>query len=132
MKKCHVCGAECENDAEICQECGAELSTFEQYEREQAEKEAAQKSVIATPVLAVSVDNVVTAEIYKDVLSENEIPFFCDERGEGMQVAFGGSFFAVDIYVDEGSLERAQELYDEVLESESEFEGFFEDEEAEV
>lgn len=34
MKKCHVCGVECDDNAEICLVCGAELKTFEMYERE--------------------------------------------------------------------------------------------------
>ena len=48
-----------------------------------------------------------------------------------MHVGFGGSFFAVDIYVDESKLEQAKELYQQVLEAEpvfdEDFEGFFEE-----
>ena len=138
MKNCHVCGTSCENEAEICSKCGAELQAFEEYERALAEKEEKEKTTITTPVLAVSVDNVVTAEIFKDILTENEIAFSCDENEDGMHIGFGGSFFAVDVYVDERNLERAKELYREVLESEpmfdeDDFDGFFEDtEETEV
>lgn len=137
MKICHVCGTSCENEAEICSKCGAELPSFEEYEAERQLKETTEKTVIKTPVLAVSVDNVVTAEIFKDILVENEIAFSCDENEDGMHIGFGGSFFAVDIYVDERNLERAKELYREVLESEpmfdDDFDGFFEDtEETEV
>ena len=39
MKTCHVCGFACENDAEICTLCGAELKTFEMYEKELKEAE---------------------------------------------------------------------------------------------
>lgn len=131
MKNCHVCGTPCENDAEICVKCGAELQTFEAYERAIAQKEEIEKTTITTPVLAVSVDNVVTAEIYKDILTENGIAFSCDDDEDGMHVGFGGSFFAVDIYVDESKLEQAKELYQQVLEEEpvfdEDFEGFFEE-----
>lgn len=131
MKNCHVCGTSCENDAEICSKCGAELMSFEEYECEMAKKDQETKNTISAPVLAASVDNVVTAEIYKDVLTENGIAFSCDENDESMHVGFGGSFFAVDIYVDERNLERAKELYGEVLAAEptfdDDFEGFFVD-----
>ena len=137
MKICHVCGVSCENEAEICSVCGAELPSFEEYEQECKLKCETGETVIQTPVLAASVDNVVTAEIFKDILHENEIAFSCDENEDGMHVAFGGSFFAIEIYVDESNLERAKELYRQVLESEpmfdDDFDGFFEDtEETEV
>ena len=128
MKNCHVCGTPCENDAEICSKCGAELQTFEAYERALAEKEETEKTTITTPVLAVSVDNIVNAEIYKDILTENGIAFSCDDEEDGMHVGFGGNFFAVDVYVDESKLEIAKELYKQVLESEPIFEEDFEEE----
>ena len=80
--------------------------------------------VLESPVLAVSVEDVVTAEIYRDILRENRIPFTCDstESDGSMKVLFGGSFVAEDIYVQEADLERAQQLYDEVLNAEPEFE----------
>ena len=124
MKNCHVCGFACADDAETCVLCGAELKTFAEYEkqieieREEAEKEAL---IVKEPVLAVSVENVVMADIYKDVLRDNQIPFTCDERDDSMQIVFGGGFTAQDIYVKEEDLERAQELYDEVLNSQFEF-----------
>ena len=79
-------------------------------------------------MLAVSVDNIVNAEIYKDILTENGIAFSCDDEEDGMHVGFGGSFFAVDVYVDESKLEIAKELYKQVLESEPIFEEDFEEE----
>ena len=124
MRNCHVCGFACADDAETCVLCGAELKTFAEYEkqieieREEAEKEAL---IVKEPVLAVSVENVVMADIYKDVLRDNQIPFTCDERDDSMQIVFGGGFTAQDIYVKEEDLERAQELYDEVLNSQFEF-----------
>lgn len=120
MKICHVCKAECDDFAELCPICGAEL--VQNDEAEQSED-----IVLENPVLAVSVEDVVTAEIYRDILKENGILFTCDSEEQGtMKVLFGGGFVAEDIYVEEADLERAQQLYDEVLNSEPEFE--FEDE----
>lgn len=131
MKNCHVCGFACENDAEICTLCGAELKTFEAYEQEMkdAEERKAQEAaeealIIKQPVLAASVENVVTAEIYKDVLRDNGIHFTCDESDDAMQIVFGGGFTAVEIYVNETDLEKAQELYAEVENSQTEFDDF--------
>ena len=128
MKTCHVCGFACENDAEICALCGAELKTFEMYEQEIKEaeerkaKEAAEEAlIIKKPVLAASVDNVVAAEIYKDVLRDNGIVFTCDESDDAMQIVFGGGFSAVEIYVNEEDLEIAQQLYESVVNAQMDF-----------
>ncbi len=128
MKTCHVCGFACDNEAESCVLCGAELKTFEAYEQElkAAEERAAQKQVeesliIKKPVLAASVDNVVAAEIYKDVLRDNGILFTCDESEDAMQIVFGGGFTAQEIYVKEEDLEIAQQLYENVVNAEMEF-----------
>lgn len=128
MKKCHVCGFNCENDADICIVCGAELKTFEAYEQElkKAEEEKAIKEmeeslIVKNPVLAASVENVVLAEIYKDVLRDSGILFTCDESDNSMQITFGGGFNAVDIYVDESNLEVAQSLYEKVVNAPTEF-----------
>lgn len=123
MIKCHVCSFECEDGATLCPVCGAELLTEPE---EATEKE--EESIIENPVLAASVEDVVTAEIYRDILSENSIPFTCESDGGSMKIVFGGGFVAEDIYVDESNLEKAQELYEEVLNSEPEF---FEEEEGE-
>ncbi|MBQ6718023.1 MAG: DUF2007 domain-containing protein [Clostridia bacterium] len=141
MKTCHVCGFACDNDAEICALCGAELKTFEAYEQElrEAEERAAEKAaeealIIKKPVLAASVDNVVAAEIYKDVLRDNGIHFTCDESDDAMQIVFGGGFNAQEIYVNEDDLEIAQQLYENVVNAQmdfddQDFEGFEEFEE---
>lgn len=128
MKSCHVCGYECENDAEVCLLCGAELKTFEAYEQalkeaeEQEAKKAAEEALIVkNPVLAASVDNVVAAEIYKDVLRDNGIIFTCDESEDAMQIVFGGGFSAQEIYVNESDLEIAQQLYENVVNAQMEF-----------
>ncbi|MBQ2933726.1 MAG: hypothetical protein IJE02_03815 [Clostridia bacterium] len=136
MKTCHVCGFACENDAENCVLCGAELKTFELYEQElkEAEEQAAKKAaeearIIKKPVLAASVDNVVAAEIYKDVLRDNNINFTCDESEDAMQIVFGGGFTVQEIYVNECDLEIAQALYENVVDAQMDFDDFegFED-----
>ncbi len=119
MKLCHVCNAQCDDNMELCHICGAEL-------REQEPQVERQKSVtLDNPVLAVSVEDIVTAEIYRDMLSSNEIPFMCDSKENGnLKIMFGGGFVAEDIYVNESDLERAKEIYNEVLASEVSFEEF--------
>ena len=135
MKTCHVCGFACENDAENCIVCGAELKTFEAYEQDLKEKEeleakkaAEEAMIIKNPVLAASVDNVVAAEIFKDVLRDNNINFTCDESEDAMQIVFGGGFSVQEIYVNECDLEIAQQLYENVVNAqmiyEDDFEGF--------
>ena len=129
MKTCHVCGFECENDADVCLVCGAELKTFEAYEQElreaeelKAKQEAEEALIVKNPVLAASVDNIVAAEIYKDVLRDNGIVFTCDETEDTMQIVFGGGFTVQEIYVNEKDLEIAQQLYENVANAEMEFE----------
>ena len=133
MKTCHVCGFACENDAENCIVCGAELKTFEAYEQDIKEKEeieakkaAEEAMIIKNPVLAASVDNVVAAEIFKDVLRDNNINFTCDESEDAMQIVFGGGFNAQEIYVNECDLEIAQQLYENVVNAQMNFEDDFE------
>lgn len=116
MKICHVCKAECDDFSELCPICGAELRD------DVASQETTEEKSLQNPVLAVSVEDVVTAEIYRDILKENGILFTCDSEEQGsMKVLFGGGFVAEDIYVEESDLERARELYDEVLNAEPEF-----------
>ncbi len=135
MKNCHVCGFACDNDAEICALCGAELKTFEAYEQElreaeelKAKQEAEEALIVKNPVLAVSVDNIVAAEIYKDVLRDNGIVFTCDESEDAMQIVFGGGFSVQEIYVNDSDLEIAQQLYENVVNAQMDFDdGDFED-----
>ena len=107
----------CEDDAETCPICGAELNVIPETE---------EASQMKNPVLAASADSPVTAEIFKDMLDENGIAYSVDEKGDIMHVGFGGSYFAVDVYVDEKDLDRATELYKELTENETDF-GEFED-----
>lgn len=124
MKICHVCKAECEENAELCPVCGADLTASLEEEQTQAEE-----IILNKPVLLASLDDVVSSEILKDLLSENGIPFSCDTEDEGtLKVTFGGSFSADDIYVDEGDFERANQIYEDFLNSEPEFDEDFFDE----
>lgn len=126
MKICHVCKAECEDNAELCPVCGAEL-TFNAEE-----EEAAEEIILNNPVLLASLDDVVSSEILKDLLKENGIPFSCDTKDEGtLKVTFGGSFTADEIYVDDSDFEKADQIYEDFLNSEPEFDGEFFDEEDE-
>ncbi len=130
MKVCHVCGSEYEDFVEMCADCGAELHTPEEI----AAIEAAEiENTISNPVLAVTCEDVITAEIFRDVLTENGIPFSTPVNSKEIKVLFGGGFASEDIYVDEKDLEKAQQLYDEILNAEPQFEdadfGEFESEE---
>ena len=123
MKICHVCKAECDDELEFCSVCGAELiETFEEKSEESKEE-----FLINNPVLAACVEDVVTAEIFRDMLSENGIAYALGENEESIKLVFGGSFVSEEIYVDEKDLERAQEIYDEVLNAEPVFDEDFEE-----
>ena len=133
MKNCHVCGFACDNEAENCALCGAELKTFELYEQElkaaeelEAKRAAEEALIIKKPILAASVENVVAAEIYKDVLRDNNINFTCNENDDAMQIVFGGGFTAQEIYVNESDLEIAQALYENVVNAQMDFDDDFE------
>ena len=124
MKICHVCKAECEENAELCPVCGADLTVNTMEETAETEE-----IILNKPVLLASLDDVVSSEILKDLLSENGIPFSCDTEDEGtLKVTFGGSFSADDIYVEEGNFERANQIYEDFLNSEPEFDEDFFDE----
>lgn len=122
MKICHVCKAECDDGAELCPVCGADLT-------EETKQETDGEIFINNPVLLATVDDVVSSEILKDLLKDNGIPFSCDSENEGtLRVNFGGSFTADDIYVDDSDFERANAVYEDFLNSEPEFdEGFFDE-----
>ena len=123
MKQCHVCLFMCEDSDEICPVCGAELR--EEPEAENPERnEAGGEVSLNSPVLAASADSPVTAEIFKDILTENGIAYSVDEKGDIMHTGFGGSYFAIDIYVDEKDVDVAKELYRNLSENEIDFDGF--------
>ena len=127
MKVCHVCGAEYEDFVEMCADCGAMLVDEEEVQQEGVE------IVIENPVLAVTVEDIITAEIFCDVLKDNGILYSTDDEESEtvVKVLFGGSFAGTNIYVDESDLEKAKELYEQVLNSQPSFEDFegFEEEE---
>lgn len=124
MKICHVCKYECEDSAELCPKCGADLTAVEE------DNEPIDEKVIERPVLLATLDDIVSAEILRDILNENGIPNSGSEAdGAAMKVVFGGGFVAEEIYVDSCDFEAAEALYKEFLESESEFEEEFIDEE---
>ncbi len=125
MKICHVCKAECEDTAELCPVCGADLTGGE------SEEPAAEEIELQNPMLLASLEDVVLSEILRDLLHENGIPFTCDNEQQGaMRVMFGGTFVSDDIYVDESDFERATKIYEEFLASEPAFdENFFEESE---
>ena len=126
MKICHVCKAECDDFAELCPVCGADLTV------DNKEEEATEEIILNNPVLLATVDDVVSSEILKDLLKENGIPFTCASDDAGtLRVTFGGSFVADDIYVDDSDFEKASQVYEEFLNSEPEFEEEFFDEEFE-
>lgn len=130
MKECHVCFYMCDDEAELCPLCGAELKSEVTDDKAKEIKEPAEPDIIKSPVLAASVDSPVTAEIFKDILVENGISFSADSKGDVLHTGFGGSFFAIDIYVDEDNLEEAQSLYRNLTENEIGFYDF-EDEDGE-
>ena len=127
MKICHVCNARCEDFDELCFVCGADLSNGETPEEEKSAEEAAKEEIIKNPILLVTVEDIVSAEIFKDMLKENNISYSCEEKAGGgaMQVLFGGGLVACNIYVDEKDYDKADALYSEFLETEQNFEEDF-------
>ena len=123
MKICHVCNFECEDNAELCPVCGADLTTLNSDET----AEDQEQKVVIEPVLLGSFEDVVSAEIFKDILIDNKIAYSCDDQDESMKVVFGGGFASCDIYIDKSQYDEANELYQEFLNSEPEFDGDFED-----
>ena len=122
MKICHVCNFECEENAELCPICGADLTDCESNETEVQEQK-----VIIEPVLLGTFEDVVSAEIFKDILIDNKIAYSCDDQDESLKVVFGGGFASCDIYVDKSQYNDADALYQEFLNSEPKFDGDFED-----
>lgn len=122
MKLCHVCLTECPDDAELCTLCGADLIPQEEPQKDK-------ELTVKNPTFLTKFEDVVSAEIFEDILKENTIPSVSIENEEGsMRVLFGGSFFAKEIFVDETDLEKAKKLLKEFLENEENFSGeFFEE-----
>lgn len=121
MKNCHVCNFECEDNMELCPICGADLTG----EAEEVVQEQEQAKI--EPVLLTTFEDIVSAEIFKDVLTDNKIPY--SDSQDAMKVVFGGGFASEEIYVDKTDFDKARELLEEFLASESEFDADFEEEE---
>ena len=116
---CHVCKVECSDDAELCPVCGAVLKKVEEVEVEET-------NVIENPTLLASFEDIISAEIFKDILKDNEIPFSSSQAEDtSIQVVFGGGFVAEEIYVADADLEKANELYEEFLNTEIQFDDDF-------
>ena len=111
MKICHVCKAECEDNAEFCPVCNANLETADNTE----------EYIVENPILVASFEDFVSAEIFMDILNENGIEFTCDQPE--IRVTFGGGLVANNIFVDEKNFEEAKKLYDDFSQSESIFDG---------
>ncbi len=130
MKLCHVCNMECEDFAELCPICGADLTETGKKQND---------IILNKPCLVATFDDVVSAEIFKDILKENDIVYAGNEESPEatMRVTFGGGFTAEEIYVDSEDYEKAFELYEEFQNSEVDYEtdffgdDFFIDEEVE-
>ena len=117
MKLCHVCKAECEDNAELCPVCGADLTVEPENENQ----------AVGHPVLLARVDDLVAAEILADMLADAAIPYSTGDEGEdiAVRVCFGGGFCAQEIFVDAEDYEAAEKIYEEFLKVEAESEEGF-------
>ncbi len=119
MKNCHVCNFECEDTMEVCPICGAMLLDEEKIQETQSEEKL-------EPVILATFEDLVSAEIFCDILTDNKIPYSKPE--ENMRVVFGGGFAAQEIYVDEKDYDKAKGLLEEFLQSEADFMAQFDEE----
>ena len=119
MKKCHVCFYECSDSDELCPVCGADLNnSLDSLDDLEELKDAN----INNPVLLAKFEDLVTAEIFEDILKDNSIPFVLAENETGsMRVVFGGALICEEIYVDERDYVKAEELYTQFMESDENF-----------
>lgn len=130
MKICHVCAFACEDDAELCPICGAELINENESVNEDTEDIEDAVIVIENPELVQSIDDPVLAEVFCDALKENGILFTSDEPdlSASMHIGFGGFYTQINIYVDKADLDRANEIFDSIEIEEPSFdEDFFEE-----
>ena len=130
MKICHVCAFACEDDAELCPVCGAELTSENEIVNEDTTDSEETVIVIENPELVQSIDDPVLAEVFCDALKENGILFTSDEPdlSASMHIGFGGFYTQINIYVDKADLDRANEIFDSIEIEEPSFdEDFFEE-----
>ncbi len=125
MKICHVCGIECDDSQEVCLVCGADLTGDATVSGEILENN------ISEPVLIATFEDVVLSEIFRDILTENGIPYSMGDDEGAVRVTFGGGFSADEIYVEKRDFDRAEALYNDFMENPPEFsdDEFFIDEE---
>ena len=119
MKICHVCGIECDDSQEVCLVCGADLTESEPVLDENGQVE------INEPVLVATFEDVVSSEIYRDILTDNGIPYSMGNDEGAIVVMFGGGFSVDEIYVDKRDFEKAEALYNDFMENQPEFEDDF-------
>ncbi|MBR3300977.1 MAG: hypothetical protein IKI68_05770 [Clostridia bacterium] len=127
MKTCHVCQYLCEDDAELCPICGAELN----LETDETEQET--EIIIESPEIVATVNDVITAEVFCDRLKENNILFTTDEAdlSASMHMGFGGFYTEINIYVDKADLDAAKAIYEDLpdmTEYAEDFDGEFDEE----
>lgn len=125
MKICHVCGIECDDSQEVCLVCGADLTESEAVADENAERP------ISEPVLVATFEDVVFSEIFRDILTDNGIPYSMGSNEGTVHIMFGGGFTSDEIYVEKRDFEKAEALYNDFMENPPEFsdEEFFIEEE---
>ena len=74
------------------------------------------------PVVAAIIKNPVSSAIFQDMLKENGIPFICRQDGAGgsVKLLLGGGIVPDYIVVSARNYERARELYEAYLLTETE------------
>ena len=74
------------------------------------------------PVLAAAILNPVTSGIFADLLRTNGIPYLLRQKGAGgtLKIILGGGLMPDYFYVAPGDLEKARELYEIYLNTETE------------
>ena len=126
MKTCHVCNCICEENAELCPICGADLSEIAGDNK----GDEAEDKGIKNPVLLATLGDIVSAEILSDILNESGIPNFSkDTDGGSIHTLFGNGMSAFEIFVDKQDFDKARKLYEDFLQNEPRFEDEFSEEE---
>src|SRR5574344_1402064 len=74
------------------------------------------------PVVAAIINNPVSSAVFQDMLKENGIPFICRQEGAGgsVKLLLGGGIVPDYILVSAKNYERARELYEAYLLTETE------------
>ncbi len=111
MLICHVCGKECEDNTEICPVCGAELINSETGEAIKLNEQ--DNGIVSEPELVTTINDPIEAEVFCDLLTENNILFTSDQNdlSDSMHMGFGGFYTEIKIYVAKSDLDKATELY---------------------